>query len=52
MGGYAGAAIAKAGFGSIIYGGWTMTLVFIVTRTPHRNADRVRFDGHPYVDFQ
>jgi PiT family inorganic phosphate transporter len=30
MGGYAGAAIAKAGFGSIIVGGWTMTLTFIV----------------------
>jgi len=30
MGGYAGAAIAKGGFGSILYSGWTMTLVFIV----------------------
>ena len=30
MGGYAGAAIAKAGYGSILYGGWTNTLVFIV----------------------
>ncbi len=30
MGGYAGAAIAKAGFGAIIYNGWTMTLLFIV----------------------
>ncbi|HTX19349.1 MAG TPA: inorganic phosphate transporter [Bacteroidota bacterium] len=30
MGGYAGAAIAKAGFGAIIFGGWTMTIVFIV----------------------
>jgi PiT family inorganic phosphate transporter len=30
MGGYAGAAVAKAGFGSIIVGGWTMTLLFIV----------------------
>jgi PiT family inorganic phosphate transporter len=30
MGGYAGAAIAKAGFGSIILSGWTMTLTFIV----------------------
>jgi inorganic phosphate transporter, PiT family len=29
MGGYAGAAIAKAGFGSILLGGWTKTLVFI-----------------------
>jgi PiT family inorganic phosphate transporter len=29
MGGYAGAAIAKAGFGSIIIGGWTKTLIFI-----------------------
>ncbi|MBI5464902.1 MAG: inorganic phosphate transporter [Ignavibacteriales bacterium] len=29
MGGYAGAAIAKAGFGAIIMGGWTKTLVFI-----------------------
>lgn len=30
MGGYAGAAIAKAGFGAIIIGGWTKTLLFIV----------------------
>jgi len=30
MGGFAGAAIAKAGFDAIIYGGWTKTLLFIV----------------------
>ncbi len=30
MGGYAGAAIAKAGFGSILVGGWVQTIVFIV----------------------
>ena len=30
MGGYAGAAIANGGFGSILYSGWTMTLLFIV----------------------
>jgi len=30
FGGYAGAAIAKAGFGAIIVSGWTLTLVFIV----------------------
>ncbi len=30
MGGYAGAAVAKAGFGSILYAGWTNTLLFIV----------------------
>jgi PiT family inorganic phosphate transporter len=30
IGGYAGAAIAKAGFGAIIPSGWTLTLVFIV----------------------
>ena len=29
MGGYAGAAIAKAGFGSILYHGWIYTIVFI-----------------------
>lgn len=29
MGGYAGAAIAKAGFGAILYGGWTKTVIFI-----------------------
>lgn len=29
MGGYAGAAIAKAGFGSILYHGWINTIVFI-----------------------
>ncbi len=30
MGGYAGAAIAKAGWGAIITSGWTKTLMFIV----------------------
>ncbi|MDH5233788.1 MAG: inorganic phosphate transporter [Gemmatimonadota bacterium] len=30
IGGYAGAAITKAGFGAIIAAGWTKTLVFIV----------------------
>jgi PiT family inorganic phosphate transporter len=30
MGGYAGAAVAKAGFGAIITSGWTKTLIFIV----------------------
>jgi PiT family inorganic phosphate transporter len=30
IGGYAGAAIAKAGFGSIIIAGWYKTLIFIV----------------------
>lgn len=30
IGGYAGAAIAKAGFGVIIIGGWSKTLIFIV----------------------
>jgi len=30
MGGYAGAAIAKAGFGSILFEGWKNTLIFIV----------------------
>ena len=30
IGGYAGAAIAKAGFGAIIPAGWTKTLLFIV----------------------
>lgn len=30
LGGYAGAAIAKAGFGALIPGGWTLTLVFII----------------------
>lgn len=29
IGGYGGAAIAKAGFGSIIYSGWNKTLIFI-----------------------
>ena len=29
MGGYAGAAIAKAGFGSILLGGWTKTVLFL-----------------------
>jgi PiT family inorganic phosphate transporter len=30
IGGYAGAALAKAGWGAIIVSGWTKTLVFIV----------------------
>jgi inorganic phosphate transporter, PiT family len=30
MGGYAGAAIAKAGFSAILMSGWTKTLIFIV----------------------
>jgi len=30
MGGYAGAAVAKAGFGAILLSGWTKTLIFIV----------------------
>ena len=30
IGGYAGAAIAKAGFGAIVASGWTKTLLFIV----------------------
>jgi len=30
IGGYAGAAVAKAGFGAIIPSGWTKTLIFIV----------------------
>jgi PiT family inorganic phosphate transporter len=30
VGGYAGAAVAKAGFSAIIPGGWTKTLIFIV----------------------
>ena len=30
IGGYAGAAVAKAGFGAVIISGWTKTLVFMV----------------------
>jgi PiT family inorganic phosphate transporter len=30
IGGYAGAAVAKVGFGAIIVSGWTKTLIFIV----------------------
>jgi inorganic phosphate transporter, PiT family len=30
FGGYAGAAVAKAGFGAIVPAGWTKTLIFIV----------------------
>ena len=30
FGGYAGAAVAKAGFGAVIVSGWTKTLIFIV----------------------
>ena len=38
IGGYAGAAVAKAGFAAIIPGGWTKTLIFIVSVA----ADRLR----------
>jgi PiT family inorganic phosphate transporter len=30
MGGYAGAAVARAGIGAILFSGWTKTLIFIV----------------------
>jgi PiT family inorganic phosphate transporter len=30
MGGYAGAAIAKAGFGALLLSGWTLPIIFIV----------------------
>jgi inorganic phosphate transporter, PiT family len=30
IGGYAGAAVAKAGFAAIVAGGWTKTIIFIV----------------------
>ena len=30
IGGYAGAAVAKAGLGAILPGGWTLTLIFII----------------------
>ena len=30
FGGYAGAAVAKAGFGAVIIAGWTKTIIFIV----------------------
>ena len=29
VGGYAGAAVAKAGFGAVVAGGWTKTIIFI-----------------------
>ena len=29
VGGYAGAAVAKAGFGAVLTGGWTKTIIFI-----------------------
>ena len=45
FGGYAGAAVAKAGFGSIIAAGWTKTLVFIVVAPRHRPRHRARDDG-------
>src|SRR5262245_7118951 len=34
IGGYAGAAVAKAGWGAIIASGWTKTLIFIVLAPP------------------
>ena len=36
FGGYAGAAVAKAGFSAIIVSGWTKTLIFIVRRAADR----------------
>ena len=36
IGGYAGAAMAKAGTGVIIASGWTKTLIFIVLAPAHR----------------
>ena len=36
IGGYAGAAVAKAGFAAIIAGGWTKTIIFIVLSPLHR----------------
>jgi PiT family inorganic phosphate transporter len=30
IGGYGGAAIAKAGFGAILYAGWSKTMIFII----------------------
>ncbi len=50
IGGYAGAAVAKAGFIAILPGGWTKTLIFIILapvigkveiHVRHRDARRV-----------
>ena len=45
MGGYAGAAIAKAGFGALILSGWTLPLLFIVLSPLLGMLDRARADG-------
>ena len=44
FGGYAGAAVAKAGFGSIIVAGWTKTLDLHRRRAAHRPRRRARHD--------
>jgi PiT family inorganic phosphate transporter len=53
FGGYAGAAVAKAGFGAIIASGWTKTLIFIVVapmigliQFDARRQRRAEDDGH------
>ena len=45
FGGYAGAAVAKAGFASIIVSGWTKTLVFIVVAPLIGLVVGLRHDG-------
>ena len=49
IGGYAGAAVAKAGFAAILLSGWTKTILFIflspliglVARVLHHDRDQV-----------
>ena len=50
IGGYAGAAISKAGFGTIIVGGWTKTLIFIVVAPVMGMVIGLHPDGDRYVD--
>ena len=42
LGGYAGAAIAKAGFGALIPGGWTLPLLFIIDTGRYPDVRAVR----------
>ena len=50
FGGYAGAAVAKAGFGAIIVSGWTKTLDLHRAGAAHRHGPRVRDHGRDHVD--
>ena len=49
LGGYAGAAIAKAGFGALIPGGWTLPLLFIIVSPLLGHGHRAHAHGRPLL---